>query len=314
MPQLRIRRPRRRGSRGQSLVEFALILPVVLLLTLIAIDFGRVYLGWVNLQNMARVAANYAANHPTAWVLNDATVKIGYQNQIRADAKANNCSLPLVGGVQTAPDPAFSPDTNLGSTADVQLSCTFQILTPLVGSIVGSGGNLTVSARSTFPIKSGLFGTAGGGGPVAPTVAFTGNPQSIVVGASVAFTDNSTGGPTSWLWSFGDGTTLTSQNVPIHTYAVAGAYDVSLRASNSFGSNTLTKLAYITVAIAPPVGCPVPSFIDTSSDAAQGTWTAAGFATTVNFQQGNRPWTIKSQTLTGGSRVPCNSAITVSKN
>ena len=47
-------------SRGQSLVEFALVLPMILLLMLIAIDFGRVFLGWVALNNSARVAANFA--------------------------------------------------------------------------------------------------------------------------------------------------------------------------------------------------------------------------------------------------------------
>ena len=53
-------------SRGQSLVEFALVLPLILLLMLIAIDFGRVFLGWVGLNNAARVAANYAAMHPNS--------------------------------------------------------------------------------------------------------------------------------------------------------------------------------------------------------------------------------------------------------
>ena len=51
-------------SRGQSMVEFALVIPLILLLMLIAIDFGRVFLGWVGLNNAARVAANYAAMHP----------------------------------------------------------------------------------------------------------------------------------------------------------------------------------------------------------------------------------------------------------
>ena len=146
MGQLRLASIHRDRSRGQSLVELALILPVVLLLTLIAIDFGRVYLGWVNLQSMARVAANYASNHPTAWATNDTATKTTYQNQIRADAKQNNCALPLVSGVQTAPDPAFAPSTDLGGTAQVQLSCTFRILTPIISNIIGSGGNLSARA------------------------------------------------------------------------------------------------------------------------------------------------------------------------
>ena len=40
---------------------------MLLLLLLVAIDFGRVYLGYINLQQMARVAANFAAEHASAW-------------------------------------------------------------------------------------------------------------------------------------------------------------------------------------------------------------------------------------------------------
>ena len=42
-------------TRGQSVVEFALVVPLLLLLTMTAIDFGRVFLGWVGLNNAARV-------------------------------------------------------------------------------------------------------------------------------------------------------------------------------------------------------------------------------------------------------------------
>ena len=55
-----IRRLRRRErSRGQSLVEFALVLPILLLLVLITVDFGRALYGWVVLQNSARIAAKW---------------------------------------------------------------------------------------------------------------------------------------------------------------------------------------------------------------------------------------------------------------
>ena len=247
-----IRGRRRHWRRGQSLAEFALILPVFLLLTLIAIDFGRVYLGWVNLQNMARVAANYAANHPTAWATNDATAKAAYQNQILADAKANNCALPLMAGKQTAPDPTFPGGTNIGGTAEVRLTCTFRILTPLIGNVVGSGGNLAVGASSIFPIKTAMFSSGGGAPPVAPTANFVGSPTTLVEGSSVQFTDLSTGSPTAWDWTFGDGGTSTAQN-PVHPYAATGTYTVTLTASNAIGSSALfTRTGYITVTATPP--------------------------------------------------------------
>lgn len=139
------RHDRHHRRRGQSLVEFAIVLPIMLFLTVIALDFGRVYLGWINLQSMSRIAANLAANNPTAWQGGgDADVQAKYQNQIRNDAAATNCRLPLVGGVQTAPNPAFS-DTggngtadDLGNSAAVQLSCTFNLITP--GSATSSAG------------------------------------------------------------------------------------------------------------------------------------------------------------------------------
>ncbi|CAN5198787.1 hypothetical protein BH23CHL9_BH23CHL9_04030 [soil metagenome] len=55
-----------RTTRGQGLVELALILPLLLLLLLGAIDFGRVFFGWVAVTNASRVGANYAATHPDA--------------------------------------------------------------------------------------------------------------------------------------------------------------------------------------------------------------------------------------------------------
>jgi PKD repeat protein len=243
----------RRARNGQSLAEFALILPVFLLLTLIAIDFGRVYLGWVNLQNMARVAANYAANHPTAWSTGTpaaAAARAAYQTQILADSKANNCTLPLVSGVQTAADPTFPGGTAIGATAQVKLSCSFRILTPIISSIVGSGGQVSVGASSVFPIKNGLF-SAGTSGPVAPVANFNGAPTSVVEGGSVQFTDTSTGSPAIWAWTFGDGGTATDQN-PLHQYTTAGTYTVALTATNSIGSSSRTRAGYITVTVVPP--------------------------------------------------------------
>ncbi|HKM25516.1 MAG TPA: PKD domain-containing protein, partial [Corynebacterium sp.] len=67
----------------------------------------------------------------------------------------------------------------------------------------------------------------------------------------VQFTDLSTGGPTSWLWTFGDGNTSAAQN-PVHTYTTAGTHTVTLTASHPYDSDTETKTAYITVAVLQP--------------------------------------------------------------
>ena len=248
---IRSSRQRRDRSLGQSLVEFAIVLPIILFLTLIALDFGRVYLGWINLQSMSRIAANIAANNPTAWTgSGDAAVKAKYQNQIRNDAAATNCMLPTVGGVQTAPNPTFT-DTggngsteDLGDSASVVLSCTFNLITPGVKNILG--GSVAISASSVFPVTTGMIDPANAGTPgVAPTAAFTGNavfaPSTIscVAPCTVVFRDTSGGNPTSWVWTFSDGTPNSSAQDPLdHVFLLAGTYVVTMTASNAYGSST----------------------------------------------------------------------------
>ncbi len=80
----------------------------------------------------------------------------------------------------------------------------------------------------------------------APAAGFTANPTTGTAPLAVRFTDTSTGSPTSWSWSFGDGTTSMVQN-PVHTYTTAGTYTVALTATNAGGSTTATQTRVITV-------------------------------------------------------------------
>ncbi|HEV8660971.1 MAG TPA: PKD domain-containing protein [Thermoanaerobaculia bacterium] len=57
--------------------------------------------------------------------------------------------------------------------------------------------------------------------------AFTYSPSSPLAGDLVNFIDQSTGGVTSWLWNFGDGSVSSDQN-PMKQYATAGLYTVTL--------------------------------------------------------------------------------------
>jgi hypothetical protein len=148
---------RRRGnrSRGQALVEFAIILPVLALLLVMAVDFGRVFFGWVALNNMARAGANFAALHPTSWETpGNATDQADYVLRMQQDANAIDCTLP-----SPFPTPSFinqvgtSDPHELGDAAEVQLTCGFHLITPLASNLLG--GTLTISARAIFPIRQG---------------------------------------------------------------------------------------------------------------------------------------------------------------
>ena len=93
--------------------------------------------------------------------------------------------------------------------------------------------------------------------PIPPVAAFSATPTSGKAPLKVQFTDKSTGTPTKWKWSFGDGTYSTAKN-PAHTYSKAGKYTVALTASNVAGSNTLKKSGYINVAA--PLKAPIAAF------------------------------------------------------
>lgn len=162
----------RRSPRGQGLVEFAIILPFLMLVLLMAVDFGRVFFGWVGLANASRIGASYAAAHPEAWdVPGIPAQRDNYLDQINADANALNCALP-----GTIPAPVFPSGTDLGDSAQVTLTCQFSLITPLVSQILG--GTITIRADSIFPIRAGVAGgVVLGSLPPTPTPTPTPGPS-----------------------------------------------------------------------------------------------------------------------------------------
>ncbi|MGA9188888.1 MAG: PKD domain-containing protein [Methanosarcina sp.] len=111
-------------------------------------------------------------------------------------------------------------------------------------------GNYTVALTATNAAGSNTVTKSNyiniGAPQQKPVVDFSASPTSGKTSLNVTFTDSTTGSPTAWKWSFGDGTTSTVKN-PVHTYSAAGNYTVALTASNAAGNNTKTKASYIKV-------------------------------------------------------------------
>lgn len=82
--------------------------------------------------------------------------------------------------------------------------------------------------------------------------SFTATPLSGNGPTVINFTDTSTGNPTSWLWTFGDGVTSTVRN-PTHIYSNKGVYTVTLKVTNGSINNTMTKSKYITITTTPTI-------------------------------------------------------------
>lgn len=146
----------RRRGRGQSLVEFAISFPVVMLMLLFGVDFGRVFVGWLALSNAVREAANYAAINPSAWADANTAAIAEYERLIATEAGGTACQLP-----GTLPSPSFPNGDGVGEPAIVAITCRFELITPLMSAILGNG--VDVSAAASFPIRSGLLGGSGFG-------------------------------------------------------------------------------------------------------------------------------------------------------
>ncbi|HII92519.1 MAG TPA: PKD domain-containing protein [Methanosarcina sp.] len=128
-------------------------------------------------------------------------------------------------------DGATSTQQNPAHTYSTQGNYTVAL------TVSNSAGNNTVT--KTGYITVGITSSK-------PVVSFWGSPRTGNAPLNVTFKDNTTGSPTAWNWSFGDGTYSTVQN-PKHMYSTSGNYTVKLTANNAAGNSTLTKLKYITV-------------------------------------------------------------------
>lgn len=106
-----------------------------------------------------------------------------------------------------------------------------------------SGGSNTVTKDAYVTVSQDS---------VAPTASFVATTTSGFTPLPVKFVDTSVNGPTSWVWTFGDGNSEFVQN-PTHTYTSEGTYTVTLTATNSIGSSTATKVDYITANLNEPI-------------------------------------------------------------
>jgi PKD repeat protein len=81
---------------------------------------------------------------------------------------------------------------------------------------------------------------------VYPVAEFIASATDGAGGLNVQFTDQSTGYPSSWQWSFGDGSPNSTDQDPAHAYS-PGTYTVILTVSNANGTSVMEKVDYIHV-------------------------------------------------------------------
>jgi PKD repeat protein/uncharacterized protein YjbI with pentapeptide repeats len=129
--------------------------------------------------------------------------------------------------------------TNVSVVSANQINCTVN----LTGTAIGDWNIVVTNPNTQSGTLTGGFNITNG--IILPVANFTGTPRTGGIPLTVQFNDTSIEAPTSWNWSFGDGTYSNNRNTT-HTYTTVGRFSVSLTASNTWGSNTSLKPDYIT--------------------------------------------------------------------
>ena len=133
-----------KGKWGQSLVEFGLSLPLILLAIFLFLDLGRAVYYYSAVHNAVREGARYSIVH-----LNDAD----YDAQLESIVSTYSVAVTI--------DPATIMSTP-GGTEDefitISASYEFNPTTPLLAQVLGEGNTITIQASSTMLLAPIAFG------------------------------------------------------------------------------------------------------------------------------------------------------------
>ena len=135
-----------RHERGQSLVEFAIMLPVLLILLMGVVDLGRAYYTYLALRDAAAEGANFGAVYPHCVSSAECANPNNIVHRVRQSAPSGglvNWSDAIISPVVPSPTP--------GQSLTVTVSFTYTIITPVANAIIGSQ-TMPLTARSIFTI------------------------------------------------------------------------------------------------------------------------------------------------------------------
>jgi Flp pilus assembly protein TadG len=151
-----------RRSRGQSLVEFALVFPIIVLLVMAFMEIGRAVFAYNTIANAARQGARVAAVNQLADVT-ECDESRPIEDPYEPHWSMRGCAILAAKtlGISTsnvsvayAPPPATTvdcdPELNVGCIAAVTVTYNFTLTTPFVSALIGP---FTMSQTSEMPIE-----------------------------------------------------------------------------------------------------------------------------------------------------------------
>ena len=149
-------RPRCSAARGQSVVEFVLILPAFLLLFAVTLDLGRLAFSRVTLDNAAREGAFQGAVTPVSFTAGQPCPSNGASNLVVCRTQLEALGSPVTitpDNIAMECNPADC-STGIGNTVTVTVTGHFTLLTPLLAPFSGSSRDLTITSMASAQIET----------------------------------------------------------------------------------------------------------------------------------------------------------------
>jgi hypothetical protein len=135
--------------QGQSLVEFALLLPVFVLFFAATLDLGRLFYAQITLTNAAREGAFQAAQTPESYQGGQPCDPATNLVVCRVALESRNSFVNVdPADIQMSCSPAGCPE-QLGSVATVEVSGEFTLVTPILAPFFGGSQTIDLRARAT---------------------------------------------------------------------------------------------------------------------------------------------------------------------
>jgi hypothetical protein len=153
MPKV-IRSRRKKGEKGQALVEFALLVPIFFILMFTIVDFGMGFYSWITVTNSAREGARIGAVHPPLNVPSSPCFGKASLEQCIEDRVLETAGLP---DQDTKMDVfVTNAEGQSGQSVVVKVDYGYDLITPLAGLLQFATGNTigpTLNLSSTADMR-----------------------------------------------------------------------------------------------------------------------------------------------------------------
>lgn len=149
----------RREEQASAIVEFAIVVPTLILVLVACLDFARAVNAYATVANASREGARFAAVHPSA---SASDVKTYLADRI-APLDYGRLQVSVSPGFVRTPDPRWTTSAPAPGTVTVRVTYPWQAATFVIGTFFSAAGprtcaGVTIETGSCIDVSSSMEG------------------------------------------------------------------------------------------------------------------------------------------------------------